>query len=145
MYISQDVADRIKNLAQKKSISVKKLLSDIGLGFNTMSNMRNSMPKADNLAKIADYLGCSVDYLLGRTEEYSPQSTEQTTAEADKEYFELIEEYKKLDLKGKNKVLNTIFSEQERVKLLEPDESMQLAAFGGDFNGKPKSKKTQLT
>ena len=145
MYISQDVADRIKNLAQKKSISVKKLLSDIGLGFNTMSNMRNSMPKADNLAKIADYLGCSVDYLLGRTEEYSPQSTEQTTVEADKEYFELIEEYKKLDLKGKNKVLNTIFSEQERVKLLEPDESMQLAAFGGDFKGKPKNKKTQLT
>ena len=145
MYISQDVADRIKNLAQKKSISVKKLLSDIGLGFNTMSNMRNSMPKADNLAKIADYLGCSVDYLLGRTEEYSPQSTKQTTVEADKEYFELIEEYKKLDLKGKNKVLNTIFSEQERVKLLEPDESMQLAAFGCDFKGKPKSKKTQLT
>ena len=27
-----------------------------------------TMPKADNLAKIADYLGCSVDYLLGRTD-----------------------------------------------------------------------------
>ena len=28
-----------------------------------------SMPKADNLAKIADYLDCSVDYLLGRTDD----------------------------------------------------------------------------
>ena len=28
--------------------------------------MRASMPKADNLAVIADALDCSVDYLLGR-------------------------------------------------------------------------------
>ena len=27
----------------------------------------DTLPKADNLAKIADYLNCSVDYLLGRT------------------------------------------------------------------------------
>ena len=68
MYNSQYVAERIKKLAQKKNISVKQLLSDIGLGFNTMSNMKTSMPKSDNLAKIADYLDCSVDYLLGRTD-----------------------------------------------------------------------------
>ena len=44
------------------------MLKDINLGLNTMSNMKNSMPKANNLAKIADYLNCSVDYLLGRTD-----------------------------------------------------------------------------
>ena len=27
-----------------------------------------STPKSENLAKIADYLNCSVDYLLGRTD-----------------------------------------------------------------------------
>ena len=68
MYNSQDVAERIKELAQKRNVSVKQVLSDIGLGFNTMSNMKTSMPKSDNLAKIADYLNCSVDYLLGRTD-----------------------------------------------------------------------------
>ena len=68
MYNSQNVAERIKELAQKKNISVKQVLSDIGLGFNTMSNMKTSMPKSDNLAKIADYLDCSVDYLLGRVD-----------------------------------------------------------------------------
>ena len=73
MYNSQDVAERIKELAQKKNISVKQVLSDIGLGFNTMSNMKTSMPKSDNLAKIADYLDCSVDYLLGRVD--TPNST----------------------------------------------------------------------
>lgn len=68
MYISNDIAERIKLTAKNKGISVKKLLSDVGLGFNTMSNMKTSMPKSENLAKIADYLSCSVDYLLGRTD-----------------------------------------------------------------------------
>ena len=68
MYNSNDVAEQIKKLAKQNKVSVKQLLSDVGLGFNTMSNMKTSMPKADNLAKIADYLDCSVDYLLGRTD-----------------------------------------------------------------------------
>lgn len=68
MYVSNNVAERIKSLAKSKNISVKALLENVGLGFNTMSNMKNSMPKADNLARIADYLDCSVDYLLGRTD-----------------------------------------------------------------------------
>lgn len=68
MYNSSNVAERIKELSKKRNISVKQMLLDVGLGFNTMSNMKTSMPKADNLAKIADYLDCSVDYLLGRTD-----------------------------------------------------------------------------
>ena len=68
MYQSADVATRIKSVAKSKGITVKKLLEDVGMGFNAMSNMRTSIPKADNLAKIADYLDCSVDYLLGRTD-----------------------------------------------------------------------------
>ena len=68
MYVSVDISKRIKLKAKEQGISVKKLLEDVGLGFNTMANMKTSMPKADNLAKIADYLDCSVDYLLGRTD-----------------------------------------------------------------------------
>ncbi len=69
MYISNNISIRIKNLAKSKNISMQKLLKDVELGNNTMSNMKTSMPKADSLAKIADYLGCSVDYLLGRTDD----------------------------------------------------------------------------
>lgn len=69
MYNSQKIADRIKELTKTRNISVKQLLEEVGLGFNTMSNMKSSMPKADNLAKIADYLSCSVDYLLGRSDD----------------------------------------------------------------------------
>lgn len=68
MYNSSKVAERIKATAKTKGVSVKEVLENSGLGFNTMSNMKTSMPKADNIAKIADYLDCSVDYLLGRTD-----------------------------------------------------------------------------
>lgn len=67
MYNSSDIADKIKTIAKSKNIPMKKLLEDVRLWFNTMSNMKTSMPKVDNLAKIADYLNVSVDYLLGRT------------------------------------------------------------------------------
>lgn len=68
MYNSNNIAATIKQVAKSKNIVVKTMLREIGLGYNMMSNMKTSMPKADNLAKIADYLDCSVDYLLGRTE-----------------------------------------------------------------------------
>ena len=68
MYSSEKVAEHIKYMAKQRNITVKQLLNDAGLSFNTMANMRTSMPNSDNLAKIADVLGCSVDYLLGRTD-----------------------------------------------------------------------------
>ena len=69
MYTSSNIAARIKAVAKSKNVSIKKLLEDVGLGYNTMTNMKTSTPKADNIAKIADYLGVSVDYLLGRTDD----------------------------------------------------------------------------
>lgn len=68
-YISAEIALRIKLAAKSKGLTVATLLEKVNLGRNTMANLKTSMPKADNLAKIADYLDCSVDYLLGRTNE----------------------------------------------------------------------------
>lgn len=69
MYKSLNIAELIKLRAREKGISLKNMLSDLSLGSNTMSNMRHDrMIAADSLARIADYLDCSVDYLLGRTD-----------------------------------------------------------------------------
>lgn len=70
MYISSDTANLIKALAKLKGIAIKDMLSDCGLNKNTLSTMtsRGSWIQANTLAKIADYLDCSVDYLLGRTD-----------------------------------------------------------------------------
>lgn len=69
MYKSLNIAQTIKHCAKEKEVSLKTMLSDLSLGANTMSNMRHGrMIAADSLARIADYLDCSVDYLLGRTD-----------------------------------------------------------------------------
>jgi hypothetical protein len=46
------------------------MLEDCDMNKNVLSTVlsRGSMPKADNIARIPDYLDCSVDYLLGRTD-----------------------------------------------------------------------------
>ncbi|MDD6488485.1 MAG: helix-turn-helix transcriptional regulator [Clostridia bacterium] len=69
MYESTKIAETIKNTAKTRNVQLKTMLEDLDLNKNTLSNMYNgSMLKGDSLAKIADYLDCSVDYLLGRTD-----------------------------------------------------------------------------
>lgn len=68
-YVSFDIALRIKEIAKNRDIVLRQMLEEIGLSKGTMDNLRTSMPKADNLAKIADYLDVSMDYLMGRTDE----------------------------------------------------------------------------
>ena len=68
-YISSEIAERIKLIAKSKGLTVSTVLKEVNLGRNTMANFKTSMPKADNLAKIADYLDCSIDYLMGRTDD----------------------------------------------------------------------------
>lgn len=69
MYESNTVAEVIKKTAKSSNIQLKDMLIDLHLNKNTLSNMYNgSMLKGDSLARIADYLNCSVDYLLGRTD-----------------------------------------------------------------------------
>ena len=69
MLNTQITAERIKIQAKQKGISVKKLLGNCDLGVNTVTKMANGTDVvSQNLLKIANYLGCSVDYLLGRTD-----------------------------------------------------------------------------
>ena len=69
IHTSQEVANLIKALAKSKKIAVGKMLADCGLSVNTLSSMQAGgfYPRLEAIAKIADYLDCSVDYLLGRT------------------------------------------------------------------------------
>lgn len=69
MYTSQDLAIRIKAIAKERNTVIKDMLAELSLGSNTMSALYHGKSIAfDSLAKIADYLDCSVDYLLGRVD-----------------------------------------------------------------------------
>ena len=64
------VAQTIKSLCKNKSISVSKLLVECAIRKSLIYDLekRDYTPSAEALEKIADYLDCSVDYLLGRTD-----------------------------------------------------------------------------
>lgn len=66
----QEIANIIKELTKAKKITIGKMLSDCELGVNTLSSMQSGgyFPRLEAINKIADYLGVSVDYLLGRTD-----------------------------------------------------------------------------
>ena len=62
------VFDRIKELSEKRGISVQKAATEIGFSENLFYQWKTSSPKSDRLQKVADYFNVSTDYLLGRTE-----------------------------------------------------------------------------
>ena len=69
MYNHQEIAERIKSRAKTQKIAMKTMLSDLELGINLISHLAKGQNiTALNLARIADYLDCSVDFLLGRTD-----------------------------------------------------------------------------
>lgn len=69
MYTSQELAANIKNRAKAKNILIRDMLADCGLNINTISQITDKKGLSSfALARIADYLDCSVDFLLGRTD-----------------------------------------------------------------------------
>ncbi len=69
MYNAQLSADRIKKALIDLKKTGKQMAIDCELGINVMSNIRRGDVKSiETFYKIAEYLDCSVDYLLGRTD-----------------------------------------------------------------------------
>ena len=68
-YCYAAIAERIKQTAKNNKVSIKQMLNDLGMGINLISHLAKGQNISSiSLAKIADYLNCSVDYLLGRTD-----------------------------------------------------------------------------
>lgn len=62
-------ASIIKSACKASGITISALLAECGIRKSLMYDMekRDYTPSAEVMEKIADYLDCSVDYLLGRT------------------------------------------------------------------------------
>lgn len=69
MYDLQLIEDRIMSIAKKQGLSKNKLLINANLNKSVFDNMKKGqIPSVEKIHKIADYLNCSVDFILGRTE-----------------------------------------------------------------------------
>ena len=64
-----ELSNRIKSLCKSHKVAVKTLLEACNINRNFIYDLeRDKSPSIDKISLIADYLECSVDYLLGRTD-----------------------------------------------------------------------------
>ena len=69
MYSAQLTIERIQALIKEKGLTQKEVLKQCDINENTLKRMTDNKGMSSfYIAKIADRLDCSVDYLLGRTD-----------------------------------------------------------------------------
>ena len=103
MVNSQELAISIKQEAKSRKIPIGKMLSECGLSVNTLSSMQSGgyFPPLEAIVKIADYLECSVDYLLGRAE--IPSNMNQSVPQAfTQEEINLVMAYRQAESDDKS-------------------------------------------
>lgn len=77
MYNAQIVISRIQSLIKEQGLVQKNVLTECGINENTLKRMTDNKGMSSfYLARIADRLNCSVDYLLGRTDNQDDYSAE---------------------------------------------------------------------
>ena len=108
-YKSNDVAIRIKEILKNRNIKQKEMYNTLGISDRTLDNYKTSMPKADNLAKIADYLDCSVDYLLGRTDIHHVAHEAKDEME-----IEMLKAFKSLNFSDRIEIVNTLIEKTKK-------------------------------
>ena len=82
--------ERIKELCNKKNISMNQLEKELGFGKGYVSKLDKSKPNASKIQLIADYFQVSIDYLIYGTVE------KENTPEYDPEFLEMMSLYSKL-------------------------------------------------
>ena len=130
MYNPQITVDRVRAIACEKGVSISNLNETCELSKNTITQSGKGTEgmKAKNLYMIAETLGCSVDYLLGRTDNPNTVSNNFTVHEGiqavskDSSHFtfnhvdepqdenqeELLKRFKLLDYEDKIEIMQMI-------------------------------------
>lgn len=82
MLSPEQIYQNIEKILESRGISDRQLLIDSGLKKNVMANMKSgSMPSADKIAVIAEYLDVPVDVLLGTKKAASDSSVRSSIIE----------------------------------------------------------------
>ena len=71
--ISMNPYEKIKELTKQNGISVRELEKRLGYSNGYFSKWKSVSPNSEGLAKVSDYFGVSIDYLLGREERETPK------------------------------------------------------------------------
>lgn len=58
------IYENVAQLCKRKGISIAKLEKELSIGNGTIGRWEKSSPTIDNLKKVADYFGVTVDELI---------------------------------------------------------------------------------
>ena len=122
MYSAQITKDRIKRTCSSTKTNMSSMLSACELGDNAIRQISDTKGMASfSLAKIADYLNCSVDYLLGRTDDPTNAT---------------LRGFNSLNSEGQSMVMEYIRvlmndDKYRKVRTAPQQHSLEIAAFGG--------------
>ena len=111
--------EKIKELAQKRGISLQKVAEDLGYSINYLYTLKEKTPKSDRLQEIADYFHVSTDYLLGRTDNPTIASDDKTNAYLGPAETELVAAFR-------NQTQN--MTEEEKARFNKAIESLMVTA-----------------
>lgn len=109
--------ENLRIIRDKRNINQLKLALEIGVTQESISKYENdtTFPSKDILIKLANYLNCSIDYLLGRTD--NPNLNKEKVSNEDEKIENLIFRYNKLSDENKNKLEGCLLAlEQEENK-----------------------------
>lgn len=94
--------ERIKKISKERGWSLQKVAKKAGIGVNSIYRWNTKTPSTASLQAVADVLGVSVDYLLGKDDKPStsnePVDLDKVLSEEGMAMFDgkpLSEEYKK--------------------------------------------------
>ncbi len=128
-----DYIGRIKQIKSKRKITNERLSELTGIPLGTLSKIMagiSDSPKLSNMVLIAEALGCTLDYIVSGT----PENTNNYTLSP--EEIEIIENYRTLDVYGKDLVFVVAKKENERImSVVQPKQNAKAPA-------KPKTTKT---
>lgn len=98
---------------QEHNISAYRLAKDTGISQGLISDYKNGnrKPTTENLIKIADYLDCSIDFLLGRKEENTSEQAKLTEKEQ-----ELLDVFRELNDIGQECIIHDARRTREDIK-----------------------------
>lgn len=106
------VFEKVKLEAKKKGLSLLALNNKAGLGKSAIYKWKTQTPSIENLQKVADVLGVSTDYLLGKEDKKNEHIDVSKILEADQLYLKntaLSEE----DRKRVQSVLSALLNSEE--------------------------------
>ena len=107
-----NLLEKIKLKAKNKGLTLRQVNEKAGLGTNAIYRWKDQTPNIESVKKVADVLGVSTDYLLGKEEKKNEHIDISKILEADQLYLKntaLSEE----DRKRVQSVLSALLNSEE--------------------------------